>query len=234
MVKYSKVLLCLVALVLIPLVAVGCKAKTTTTPVATPVHVMTNMELMTNLTTTMGTVSTQGGAITALAGRVGTIETSRTDLTSMLADIAALQTLTANIAANQLKDETNISALQSTDLALQNTTFNLNASVWALTHLPAVPPVITETLSFAPTWSNASVFVFCTAKDSVTAYQSSMNYSWSADARTTIVPWLQPSMVLWYLPTDPSGTPISGTYSITCAVNDGMGGENTATTSITK
>lgn len=241
--KYVIVILCLVA-ILIPLGVGGCKAKTTTTDNTSTMHVMTNLELTNNFTAYKGTVDTQGGAITALANRVGTLETS-TNLTAVKADIATLQKLVANLngvnasAINQIISDWFNTSVNSRITALENTgvkDYNLsyiNSSVWELTHLPAVPPVITATLTTGATWSNSSYFVFCSAKDSVSS--ATLNYIWSASSNSLqVVPWLVDSQVLWYLPATANGSPISGTYTITCDVSDGIGGNTSVSTSITK
>lgn len=260
----SKYIVVLCLLACIPLFLVGCKAKTTAAPTATPSPVMTNIELTHNLTTLIGTVATQGGAITNLATRVGVLETAP-NLNGVNSNISALQAQIAALNAILLSEGANISALQNASLdtsvlnqsisnflntsndsailsriaVLENTgveSYNLsyiNASVWTLMHVPAVPPSITETLTLAPTWANSSYFVFCSAHDSVSS--ATLNYTWTASPNSLqIVPWLVDNEVLWYLPTNASGVPLSGIYTITCSVSDGIGGNSTKSTSITE
>lgn len=261
--KYLKVILVVACLACISLLG-GCKsASKTETPTPTPVSVMTNQELTSNLTALMGTLGTQGGAIANLANRLGTLETAATSLTGITSDIAALKarasTDEANIAAspntvavNQLisnwffnmsgnvsgNGSTN-SSLLSRLTALENTgilNYNLsyiNGSVWALMHVPPVPSVITESLTVGPTWSNSSYFVFCSATDSNSS--AVLTYDWVASPNSLqVVQWLVKNQVLWYLPTTFTGAPVSGTYTITCAVSDGSGGNSTKSISITE
>ena len=153
------------------------------------------------------------------------LENMASDGTGGSADLSGVNATIAALAAR-------VTALENTGVLNYNLAY-INASVWTLTHVPAVPPVITATLETGATWSNGSYFVFCSAHDSVSS--ATLTYTWSASPNSLqVVPWLVPNQILWYLPTTITGLPVSGSYTITCAVSDGIGGNTSATTTMTK